>query len=256
MAQPAQQADQVRPRAPKRPRPYWVEPTLTAVVFGLFVLYSLWETLFHHNGVYGNYISPFFSPQLGRWLGMKSFIAIPVVWAPFLFRATCYYYRKEYNRAWFWHPAGCAVSEPKARKYTGETRFPFSWSNLHRYFWYLAVIVLLFLWKDTIQAFIFPSGFAVNVGSLLFLLNAVLLTFYTFSCHAFRHIVGGRKNCYSCTLGPNAGKPTRSYRLWTLVSRWNQRHGNWAWASLFSVWAVDVYVRLLMLHVIHDVRLF
>ncbi len=257
MAQPLPQEDHsTRPNRTQRKRRPWVEPTVTAVVFGLFVLYSLWEILFHNNGVYGNYVSPFFSPQVGRWFGMKSFIAFPVVWIPFLFRGTCYYYRKEYNRAWFWHPSACASTEPSGRRYTGESRFPFSWTNLHRYFWYLAVIVLVFLWKDTVQAFFFTSGFAVHLGSILMLVNAVFLTLYTFSCHAFRHLVGGGKDCNSCVFGPNAGKPTTSYQLWAKVSRWNQRHGSWAWASLFSVWVVDLYVRLLIMGVIHDVRFF
>ena len=234
----------------------WIEPAVTAVVFGLFVLYSLWEVLVHANGVYGSYVSPFFSPQVGRWLGMRNFIAIPVVWIPLFFRGTCYYYRKEYNRAWFWHPSSCAATEPSGRRYTGESRFPFSWTNLHRYFWYLAVIVLAFLWKDTISAFFFHQGFAVRLGSLLMLANAIFLTLYTFSCHAFRHLVGGGKDCNSCMLGAQAGQPTTSYRLWIRVSRWNQRHGGWAWASLISVWVVDLYIRLLIMGVIHDVRFF
>jgi hypothetical protein len=257
MAQPLQKATQsTSPRPPKKSRPDWMEPALTAVVFGLFVLYSLWETLFHNNGVYGNYVSPFFSPQVGKWFGFKRFNAIPVVWVPFLFRATCYYYRKEYNRGWFWHPRSCATNEVVGRKYTGESRFPFSGTNLHRYFWYLAVIVLVFLWKDTVQAFFFSRGFQVHLGSVLMLINAIFLTLYTFSCHAFRHLVGGGKDCYSCAFGPNAGKPTTSYSLWIRVSRWNQRHGSWAWLSLFSVLAVDLYIRLLIVGVIHDVRFF
>lgn len=255
MAEPLVRQAPPEPR-PRRRRPEWVEPALVATVFGLFVLYSLWESFFHMQGTYHNYVSPFFSPQVGKWFGFRVFTALPVVWVPFLFRATCYYYRREYNRAWFWHPSGCAARDPGNRPYRGERRFPFSWTNLHRYFWYLAVIVLIFLWKDTVVAFFFRGGFEVRVGSLLMLINALLLTFYTFSCHAFRHLVGGGKDCYSCVLGSKQGQATTSYGLWTRVSRWNQRHGTWAWASLFSVWVVALYIRLLIMGVIHDARLF
>ena len=57
---------------------------------------------------------------------------------PLLFRATCYYYRKAYYRAFFWDPPACAVSEVAPRKnYTGEREFPFILQNLHRYAFYL-----------------------------------------------------------------------------------------------------------------------
>lgn len=234
-------------------RPYWVEPLFTWLALGGFVVYSAWETLFHNTGTYHNYTSPFFSPNVGGWFGLHFLDALYVVWVPLLFRFSCYYYRREYSRAFFFHPAGCAVKEPGSgkRAYTGESRFPFVLNNFHRYFWALAVIVLAFLWKDAVQAFIFPNGFGVGVGSVLMLVNAILLTAYTFSCHAFRSLIGGRKDCFSCE-----GRPTKTYRLWKKVSQWNQMHGAWAWASLFSVWATDLYIRLLIMHVIHDVRLF
>ena len=34
------------------------------------------------------------------------------------------------------------------------------------------------------------------------------------------------------------------------MSAWNQHHGLWAWASLFSIVVVDLYVRALALDVI------
>lgn len=241
-----------RPPAPKKRWPYWVEPLVTLVVLGSWLVYSGWEVLFHNTGTYHNYISPYFSPGVASWFGFHILTALYVAWVPFLFRFSCYYYRKEYYRGFFWDPPGCAAIDKPRKRYSGETRWPLKINNMHRYFWYLAVIVLAFLWKDAIQAFIFPHhGFEVRVGSLILLANAVLLTFYTFSCHAFRHMAGGRLDCFSCQ-----GKPSRSYRVWSRISRWNVFHGTWAWASLFSVWAADLYVRLLIMGVIHDVRLF
>ena len=55
------------------------------------------------------------------------------------FRLTCYYYRKAYYRAFWRAPAACAVREPHA-KYTGETRFPLILQNVHRYFFWIALV--------------------------------------------------------------------------------------------------------------------
>ena len=48
--------------------------------------------------------------------------------------------------------------------------------------------------------------------------------------------------------------PVRS-RLWRFVSRLNERHGPIAWVSMVSVALTDVYIRLVSLGMIHDVRL-
>lgn len=248
-----QGGSQAQPTRRRFTWPWWVEPNVTAVVFAVFVLYSLWAVLFQARGQYHNYLSPFYSPPIGQWLHVPFPPAILVAWVPLFFRATCYFYRREYYRAWFRNPAACAIAEPSGRPYNGERRGYWVFNNSHRYWWYLAVIVLVFLWIDTVRAFIFPSGFGVGVGSLLMLFNVVMLTLYTFSCHAFRHLIGGGVDCYNC---PNhqLKAPTR-YRLWRGVSLLNEYHGRYAWISLFSVWAVDVYIRLLMYGVIPDVRL-
>ncbi len=251
MAQPLETASDSALQGATKSRYYWVTPLGTAIILGLWVLYSLWEVLFHNSGSYGNYISPYFSPGVGNWFGWHVLDALYVAWIPLVFRFSCYYYRKEYYRGFFWDPPACYHSERPRPGYTGESKWPLAFNNLHRYAWYLVFIVLVFLWKDTVQAFIFKSGFGVGVGSLLLLVNAVCLTAYSFSCHAFRHMVGGGKDCYSCE-----GKPTVRYKMWHRVSGWNVFHGSWAWASLATVWAADLYIRLLMMGVIHDVRLF
>jgi hypothetical protein len=63
--------------------------------------------------------------------------------------------------------------------------------------------------------------------------------------------VGGSLDCFSCARGP-----ILRYSLWKTVSKWNQDHATWAWLSMFSVWGTDLYIRLLISGVLHDVRLF
>ena len=83
------------------------------------------------------------------------------------FRLTCYYYRKAYYRAFWRSPVACAVREPHA-SYSGETRFPLLGQNLHRYFWYAAVLVAILLSYDVTQAFRGPDGnFGFGIGSLI-----------------------------------------------------------------------------------------
>ncbi len=245
--QPAQR------RAPAAEAPWWVLPLTTVVMLGAFGIYSAWEALLHDNGRYtgqgANYLSPFFSPDV-TGLGIKVLPALYVVWAPLLFRATCYYYRKAYYRSFFLDPPSCAIREPR-KGYSGETAFPLILNNLHRFFLYVAILVVLFLWKDAIEAFFFSNGFGVRLGSLIMLVNVILLTMYTLSCHSFRHLVGGGLDCFSC--GAN---PIWRYGLWRRVSMWNASHAFWAWISMFSVWGADLYIRLLLNGTISDVRFF
>ncbi len=228
--------------------PWWLQPAATVTILSGFVVYATWVALQGHGSI-GSYLSPFYSPPV-------TIAAIPispafwVLWAPAGFRATCYYYRKAYYRSYFADPISCMIPEPR-RQYSGETAFPFVLNNLHRYLLYAAVVVLVFLWFDTIKAFIFNGRFGVHLGSLLFLTNVVLLSGYTLGCHAFRHLVGGNLDCYSCARGGRA-----RFRLWQWVTPLNHQHALWAWASLFSVAAVDAYLRLLMANVIADPALF
>jgi hypothetical protein len=88
----------------------------------------------------------------------------------------------------------------------------------------------------------------MGLGTLILLVNAVLLGLYSLSCHSCRHIVGGRINNFS-------RHPLR-YKAWTQVSRLNGRHMQYAWASLFSVAFADFYVFLLATGTISDLRFF
>jgi hypothetical protein len=88
------------------------------------------------------------------------------------------------------------------------------------------------------------------VGSLVFLVNIVLLSLYTFSCHSLRHLVGGRVDCFSCSAFTRS-----SYATWRGVSALNAHHMLWAWLSLLSVGLTDLYVRLVASGTLHDPRL-
>ena len=46
------------------------------------------------------------------------------------------------------------------------------------------------------------------------------------------------------------------YRLWRCATWLNERHAPYAWVSLFSVALADLYVRLVSMGLIVDVRFF
>ena len=169
---------------------------------------------------------------------------------PLSFRATCYYYRKAYYRAFFADPPACAVGEPK-RSYSGETKFPFILQNLHRYALYLAIIFIAFLWKDVYDAFWWDGKFGMGVGTLVLLVNILLLTTYTLSCHSLRHLAGGKLDCFSCA---SFGKPRHG--AWSFLTGLNERHMLFAWMSLISVGFADFYIRMVASGVFRDVRIF
>ena len=175
--------------------------------------------------------------------------AIWVAWAPLAFRLTCYYYRKAYFRSFLWHPRSCAVAEPHRARYRGETAFPWIFNNFHRFAFYATFVQVLFLAYDAIIAFNFAGHFGVGLGSVLMLVNVVLLSAYTFGCHALRHLAGGNLDCFSCSAAAHA-----RFRLWRGITVLNINHDRWAWASLASVATTDIYIRLLMAGVLHDPR--
>jgi hypothetical protein len=236
---------------------WWVQPVVTFTLLVIWLLYALVRTASQRAYFVEeyHYLSPFSSPcvsascipaarDFGTWFGEFP----PFV--PFLlgFRLTCYYYRKAYYRAFWLSPPACAVAEPHTT-YTGETRFPLILQNVHRYFFYAAVVVSAINTYDAIRAFHGKDGgFGIGLGTLILVANVVLLWLYTLSCHSCRHIVGGRLNSFS-------RHPMR-YKAWTFVSRLNGRHMQLAWASLFSVAFADFYVFLLATGTISDLRFF
>ena len=243
-------------QATLRDDPWWALPLFYIVFLGVLLVYSTIAGLLKSGYFAEPYISPIFSPCLAancahatfRLIGMWWFLspALLVIWLPIGFRTTCYYYRKAYYRSFFGSPPACAVREPH-RKYSGETKFPFLLQNLHRYFWYLMVVNMVFLFWDTIRAFDFPDGWHVNVGSLVFAVMITTMTLYMLSCHSARHLLGGGVDVFS-------RDPVR-HSVWKFVTKLNERHGTYALLSLLWIPVTDVYVRLLAHHVIHDFRL-
>jgi hypothetical protein len=164
------------------------------------------------------------------------------------FRLTCYYYRRAYYRSFWRAPAACAVREPHAR-YTGETRFPLIGQNLHRYFFYAAVLVGILLTYDVAQAFRGPDGnFGFGLGTLIMLANVILLWGYALGCHSCRHITAGRLNNFS-------SHPVR-YWAWTKVSWLNARHMQFAWITLGTLMLTDLYIWLVAAGVFSDLRFY
>src|SRR5580692_47779 len=190
-----------------RPDAWWIQPLVVFLGFAAFIVYSTWAAFQGEFYRFGPYLSPMYAPELfgspQAWFGPKpswfpAFLpfsaAFLILWAPGGFRVTCYYYRGAYYKAWWMDPPNCAVGEPR-KKYLGKRSFPLIIQNIHRYFLYIAVILIFLLAKDAIEAFVFDNGFGIGVGTLVLVVNVFLLSGYTFGCHSLRHIVGGRKDC-------------------------------------------------------------
>ncbi len=225
--------------------------------------------------------APGFWPEwLAKVLPFSSAFLILAV--PAGFRLTCYYYRKAYYRSIWLDPVGCAVGEGR-KTYWGENQLPLILWNAHRYFLYLAIIVGFILLYDGIKAFWFPVDaagkqflwtvggkavegaayvrttldptheagwkFGIGLGSIILIINPLLIMGYTFGCHSLRHLVGGRKDRF----GPT---PCGQYKAWRFVTWLNEHHDKWAMGSLVWVGFTDLYVRLCAAGVWHDVMIY
>ena len=239
---------------------WWLAPLLTGAGLAAFGIYSVVVVAIGADYVYtgggAQYLSPFFSPDLESWgLDLPVPYVFFVIWVPLGFRLSCYYYRKAYYRAFFLAPPACSVAGPRRRRYRGEAALPYILLNVHRYFFYLATIVLGFLWYDAVRAFFFRGSdgslhLGVGLGTLVLLANVVLLSLFTFGCNSLRHLVGGKLDCFTCT----AAARTR-HKLWRHVTVLNGRHMQWAWISLGAVALADLYVRLAAAGVFDDPRI-
>ena len=234
---------------------WWVEPLIAFVVFTSFIVYATYRAFSGGHYYVGNYLSPFFSPEIWGDSPHAFFGAVPAwlpSWIPYTpallilpfpggFRLTCYYYRGAYYKSFWADPPACAVGEPR-KSYLGENSLPLILQNVHRYFMYLALVFIVLLAWDVWKAMWFTdqatgqSSFGISVGTLVLLLNVFLLSSYTLGCHSFRHLVGGR-------LDRMSEAPARKV-AYDCSSCLNRAHMRWAWCSLFSVAFCDVYVRL------------
>lgn len=248
---------------------WWLEPLLTGAGFLCFVLYTTWAMFQANHYWYGSYLSPLYSPLLfvepsaagaapvahawlGSWPGWwPAFLppspAIFILAGPLSFRLTCYYYRKFYYKAYFATPPGCGVTAFPQKDYKGETKF-LIFQNIHRYTLYIALFYIAILAYDAFLAFFREGKFGVGVGTIILVLNVVLLSCYTLGCHAYRHLVGGREDCFSCP----SGKEHLGHKVWKKASLLNSRHMMWAWISMIWVGFADFYIRMVSMGVFHD----
>jgi hypothetical protein len=246
---------------------WWAQPLSVFVGLSVFIVFATWAALQGKHYTYGPYLSPFYSPELfgdseHSWFGPKPSWwptwlvfspAFLILWVPGGFRVTCYYYRGAYYKAFWADPPACAVGEPR-HSYWGERRLPLILQNVHRYFLYISLPFLLVLASDVYKALWFKDPatgtvhFGVGVGTLVLLVNVVLLGAYALGCHSLRHLVGG-------ILDQLTRAPVR-HRVYNCVSCLNRRHMYWAWCSLFWVAFSDLYVRFCSMGVWSDWRIF
>lgn len=242
---------------------WWIRPLVIFIVLSSFIAYATWAAFQGEHYSAGPYLSPFYSPLLfgdphHAWFGAQPVWwpliispALLILWAPGGFRFTCYYYRGAYYKSFWADPPACAVSEPR-KSYRGENSLPLILQNAHRFFLYLAVFFVFVLLYDAWKAMWFSDGetgrtFGIGVGTLVLTTNAVLLGLYTFSCHSFRHLIGGYKDLLS--------RAPAQRKVYDCVSCLNRRHMNWAWFSLFSVAFADLYVRMVSMGIWTDYRI-
>jgi hypothetical protein len=226
-------------------------PIITFLVLTGFVVYATARVIEGANYMSGPYLSPLASPYFetkGWNIPLLSPAAL-ILPFPGLFRFTCYYYRKAYYRSFAMTPPACAVGAARPGKYNGERKL-LLFQNLHRFALYFALLFLVFLWHDFIKSLSLNGQFHLGVGSLFIFANCTFLTLYTFSCHSFRHLVGGSVNSYS-----EAPLGMLRHRIWSWVSKLNINHMAFAWISLFGVIACDLYIRMLATKAITDIRL-
>ncbi len=245
---------------------WWIQPLAIFLGFSAFIIYSTWAAFQGDNYHFGPYLSPFYSPEIfgdsshslfgpkpGWWpLWLPFSPAFLILWVPVGFRLTCYYYRGAYYKAFWGDPPACAVGEPR-KKYRGEASFPLIIQNIHRYFLYLALMLIIFLTYDVWNAlwFVDPAtgqkSFGLGIGTFVLAANVTLLSCYTLGCHSLRHLVGGFMDKFS-------GSPVR-LKTYQCVSCLNKRHMFWAWMSLIVVGFSDIYIRLCAMGIWTDWRI-
>ncbi len=230
---------------------WWIQPFLVVTVLSLFGVYTILRvvTATKYPGVYtdGAHLqSPMFSPNLAGFFSFHTTLpwSLLVLWAPLGMRTTCYYYRKSIYRSYFLAPPSCAVAGIARKKYTGETKLPLVFMNLHRFFFYFAAIVVGFLLYDAIRGLFYTTAsggtaFGVSVGSAIMFINVACLSGYTFGCNSFRHIIGGKLDCFDCS---STAKTRHTW--WQKITVLNVKHAQWAWISMFTVWGCDLYLWL------------
>ena len=208
---------------------------------------------------------PFFTPTSGcpgavpldhAWFG-----AFPSWWPPFLpqspaffapalaiaFRLTCYYYRGACYKAAFMKPPNCAVGGA-----------PFGYRGEQALLLFPEPAPLHALWRSVSTGVLvvgrtggvlqgrprFGIGVGGRDGSERYVVDRS-----TFGCHSWRHLIGGRLDCFTCD---NAISP--GYGLWKGSTWMNERHIAFAWFSLVWVAFTDFYIYLVSSGMIRDLN--
>ena len=245
---------------------WWAAPLGVFLGLSAFIVYATWAAFQNAHYHFGPYLSPFYAPELwgdsphawfgpkpGWWPALLPFSpALLILPFPGGFRFTCYYYRGAYYKAFWADPPSCAVGEPR-KKYLGENSFPLILQNAHRFFMWVAIVFIALLAYDAWKGFWFTNPatgateFGIGVGSIVLVVNVVLLASYTWGCHVLRHVVGGRLD--------EVSKSPVCDMAYACVTGLNVRHQLFAWCSLFSVMFADLYVRLCSMGYWSDLRI-
>jgi hypothetical protein len=217
---------------------WWASPTVTVCFLTAFVVYSTWAVFQNAHYYVGaaagrDLISPFYSPCLTYSCGLASGPGLGFIFITW----------------WTISPGILVLAGPHGR-YSGESRFPLILQNVHRYFFFIALVFNTILTIDAVMAFRMPGdgGIGVSVGTLVLVVNALLLWLYTLSCHACRHMCGGNVDQFS--------RHRVRHRVWQILTPLNARHMQLAWASLTFVALADLYVRLVASGAFHDPKIF
>src|SRR5262249_25890792 len=112
-----------------------------------------------------------------------------------------------------------------------------------------AMVFACILTWDAITAFRFPTGIGLGLGTLIFVANAIFIWAYTLGCHACRHLCGGG-------LKKLSDSPVRHYLWKNFFTKLNEHHQLFAWCSLFSIIACDLYTWLVASGTITDPKIF
>lgn len=237
----------------KMPRsgPWWSNPVVLATSLIIWFLYAVVRVFTGHWYFVAqyHYLTPFYSPcvsgecvpgssTFGQWIpAIPPIIPYAFVSLPFVlgFRLSCYYccgaYYKEFRRAF-----KCEAAQNPHASNSGETKLLRILHKLHRFFFCMAVLILVLNTWDMVQAFRGPDGdFGVGLGSIIMLTNVVLLWAYTLSGYSCHYVAGGR---------------------FMKFSRLNAKHQQLAWATLGTLTVTDLYIMLVASGAFSDFRIF
>jgi hypothetical protein len=236
--------------------PWWVGPITVTVVLTAFGVYSFYVAIFAQTSEVDGILSPFYSPQVSSPFQLALAGGVRVV-DPARLPGHVLLLSQGLLPGVLLGPAGVLEQGPAARAaQPGELPRRAGALRVEQH---PPLLPLRLDHRRRVPLVREHTGvlpgrvFRVTLGTLVLLLNNVFLSLYTFSCHSFRHLVGGNKDCYTCISGGGARRG-----LHNAVTRINEkgRHALWAWCSLFTVLFADVYIRLLLAGVIENYRIF